>query len=177
MITRKEKEKMLSDLREKFKESPVAILANNKGVNVAGMTKLRSKMREKGCVLKVAKNTLTSKVIEELGYSDLQQYLTGPTVIAFSGEDIVAPAKVFAEFIKETKAPLEIKAGLLEGKTIDAKGVKALADLPSREVLLGKVVSGMQSPMYGFASMLQGTLRSFVYALEAIRQQKAGETA
>lgn len=177
MITKKEKEKMISDLRDRFKESSVAILADNKGVNVAGMTKLRSRMREKGCVLKVSKNTLTSKVIEELGYNDLQQYLAGPTVIAFSGEDMVAPAKIFAEFIKETKAPMEIKAGILEGKAIDAKGVRALADLPSKEVLLGKVLGGMQSPMYGFASVLQGSLRNFVYTLEAVRQQKAGESA
>ncbi len=177
MITKKEKEKMISDLREKFKEAPVAILADNKGINVANMTKLRANMRENGCVLKVVKNTLAIKVAQEIGFNDLEQYLVGPTVIAFGGEDLVAPAKVFKKFIKETKVPLEIKAGILEGRAIDAKEVRALADLPTREVLLGKVLGGMQSPMYGFASSLQGTLRNFVYALDAVRQQKAEESA
>jgi large subunit ribosomal protein L10 len=70
---------------------------------------------------------------------------------------------------------MEIKAGVLEGKVIDARGVKELADLPSREVLLAKVLGGMQTPLYGFASVLQGTLRSLVYTLEAVRKVRAGE--
>ncbi|MCL6612239.1 MAG: 50S ribosomal protein L10 [Peptococcaceae bacterium] len=177
MPTKQEKEVILEELRERFRNSRVAVLADNRGINVATMTKLRRRMRDKGCVLKVAKNTLTLKVAREMGLDGLESYLEGPTIIAFSGEDLVAPAKVFTDFIKETKAPIEVKGGVLEGRAIDAKAVRDLADLPSREVLLGKVLGGMQAPLYGFASVLQGTLRSFVYALEAIRRQKAGETA
>ncbi|NTW05661.1 MAG: 50S ribosomal protein L10 [Peptococcaceae bacterium] len=177
MISRKDKDRIIGDLRVRFGESTVAIFANNNGVNVANMTKLRTRMRENGCVLKVAKNTLAIKVAKELGYDNLEQYLSGPTVIAFSSGDLVAPAKVFFNFIKETKAPLEIKAGMLEGKVIDAKGAKALAELPSREVLLGKILGNMQTPMYGFATVLNGSLRNFVYALDAVRQQKAEESA
>jgi len=175
--TKQEKEVILDELRGKFKEAKVAVMVDNRGVNVSSMTKLRRRMREKGCDLKVAKNTLALKVSREMGYDGLEDYLQGPTMIAFSTEDLVAPAKVFTDFIKETKAPLEIKGGFLEGKAIDAKAVRDLADLPSREVLLGKVLGGMQGPLYGFATVLQGTLRNFVYALEAIRKQKAGETA
>lgn len=177
MPTKQEKEVILDELREKFKQTKVAILADYRGLNVSAMTKLRRRMREKGCDLKVAKNTLALKVARETGMEGLEPYFEGPTIIAFSGEDLVAPAKVFTEFIKETKSPLEIKGGILEGRAIDPKGVRELADLPSREVLLARVLGGMQAPMYGFATVLQGTLRSFVYALEALRKQKAGETA
>ena len=111
-----------------------------------------------------------------MGIEGLEPYLEGPTVIAFSGEDLVAPAKIFADFVKETKT-FEIKGGFLEGRAIGLKDVRELADLPPREVLLARVLGGMQAPMYGFATVLQGTLRSFAYALEALRKQKAGETA
>lgn len=177
MPTKQKKEMLLDELRGNFKDSKVAVMADYRGINVSAMTKLRRRMREKGCSLKVAKNTLTLKVTREMGMEGLEHYLEGPTMIAFSSEDLVAPAKVLTEFIKETKSTLEIKGGVLEGRAIDAKAVRELADLPSREVLLSRVLAGMQGPMYGFATVLQGTLRSFVCALEAIRKQKAGETA
>lgn len=176
MPTKQKKEEILDELREKFQHAKVAVMANYRGQTVASMTRLRKRLREKGCDLKVAKNTLTLKVAKEMGIEGLEPYLEGPTVIAFSGEDLVAPAKIFAEFVKETKT-FEIKGGVLEGRTIGLKEVRDLADLPPREVLLAKVLGGMQTPMYGFASVLQGTLRSFAYALEALRKQKAGETA
>ncbi|MFZ5651310.1 MAG: 50S ribosomal protein L10 [Bacillota bacterium] len=176
MPTKQDKELVLDDLRDKFKNSKVAVMANYRGQSVASMTKLRKRLREKGCELKVAKNTLTLKVTRELGMEGMESILQGPTVIAFSREDLVAPAKVLADFVKEAKT-FEIKGGILEGRAIGVKEVRDLADLPPREVLLAKVLGGMQAPMYGFASVLQGTLRSFVYALEAIRKQKAGETA
>ncbi|MCL6476823.1 MAG: 50S ribosomal protein L10 [Peptococcaceae bacterium] len=176
MPTKSEKEAVLEELREKFKHAKVAVMADYRGLNVAAMTNLRRRMREKGCELKVAKNTLTLKIVREMGIEGVEPYLEGPTIIAFGRDDLVAPAKVLSDFIRETKT-MEIKGGILEGRTIDAKAVRNLADLPSREVLLGKVLGGMQAPLYGFASVLQGTLRNFVYALEAIRKQKAGETA
>ncbi len=176
MPTKQEKEVILDELRVRFKEAKVAVMANYRGQTVASMTKLRKRLREKGCDLKVAKNTLTLKVAREMGIEGLEPYLEGPTVIAFSGEDLVAPAKIFADFVKETKT-FEIKGGFLEGRAIGLKDVRELADLPPREVLLARVLGGMQAPMYGFATVLQGTLRSFAYALEALRKQKAGETA
>lgn len=172
-ITRAEKEAILQELKVKFEESKAAVLADYRGLNVTEATKLRRRLREAGCELKVAKNTLASLAAKQLGLEGLDPYLEGQIAIAF-GKDPVAPAKVLSEFIRETKK-MEIKAGILEGNVIDAKGVKELADLPSREVLLAKVLGGMQAPLYGFASVLQGTLRSFVYALEAVRKQRAGE--
>jgi large subunit ribosomal protein L10 len=167
---------MMGELREKFRNARVIVLANYRGLNVGAMTKLRRRMREKGCELKVAKNTLTLKVAREAGMEGLEPFLEGPTAIAFSGDDLVAPAKILTEFVKETKI-FEIKGGILEGRVIDSKGVRELADLPPREILLSRVLGGMQAPMTGFASVLQGILRKFVYALEEVRKQKAGETA
>jgi large subunit ribosomal protein L10 len=93
--------------------------------------------------------------------------------MAMSETDPVAPARVISDFVKEHKLKtLEVKAGLLEGKVIDAEGVKALAELPSREVLLSRVLAGMQSPIAGFVNVLQGSIRKFVYTLEAVRKQK-----
>lgn len=176
MPTRKEKEKSLEEIREKLKSAKVTIMADYRGLNVASMTKLRGRLREKGCDLKVAKNTLTLKAAREMGIEGLEPYLEGPTVMAFSSEDLVAPAKIFTDFVKETKI-FEIKGGILEGRVLDVKAVRELSDLPSREVLLARLLGGMQTPMYGFATVLQGTLRNFAYVLEAVRKQKAGETA
>ena len=98
------------------------------------------------------------------------------SAMAFGYEDPVTPAKVLGEFAREFKT-MQVKGGVLERRVIDAQGVKALADLPSREVLLAKVLGGMQTPMYGFAVSLNGLLRNFVYVLEEVRKQKAGEPA
>ncbi|AEG16563.1 50S ribosomal protein L10 [Desulfofundulus kuznetsovii DSM 6115] len=174
MPTREEKQAILAELTEKFRTSKAAVLTNFRGLDVASMTKVRRRLRESGSELKVAKNTLTRLAANEAGLEGLDPYLEGPTAIAFGYEDPVAPAKVLAELAREFKQ-LEIKAGILEGKVIDVEGVRRLADLPSREVLLARVAGGIQAPLYGFAGALQGLLRNLVYVLEAIRKQKAGE--
>jgi len=174
--TKQKKEIMLDELRDNFKRAKVAIMTDYRGLNVSAMTKLRRSLREKGCELKVAKNTLTLKAAREVGLEGIEPFLEGPTAIAFGYEDLVAPAKIVFDFTKQAKT-LQIKGGVLEGRAIDVNDVRSLAELPSREMLLSKVLGGMQAPMYGFASVLQGTLRNFVYALEAVRQKKAGETA
>ncbi|MFX4263033.1 50S ribosomal protein L10 [Pelotomaculum propionicicum] len=168
-----EKESVVLEIKEKFETSKAAVLADYRGLNVAESTKLRRRLREAGCEFKIAKNTLASLAAGQVGLEDLKPFLEGQVAIAF-GTDPVAPAKILSEFIREIKK-MEIKAGVLEGKVIDARGVKSLADLPPREVLLAKVLGGMQAPMYGFAGVLQGTLRSLVYTLEAVRKVRAGE--
>ena len=107
----------------------------------------------------------------EIGLDDLVPLLTGPTAVAFGYDDPVAPAKILSEFAK-TNRDLELKGGVLEGKVLDVDGVKALAELPSKEELLAQVVRGMQAPIAGLVNVLQGTIRNFVYALDAVRKQK-----
>ncbi|OAT80655.1 50S ribosomal protein L10 [Desulfotomaculum copahuensis] len=173
MPTREKKQEILDELTGKFQASQAVVLANYRGLDVAAMTRVRRRLQQSGGELKVAKNTLAKIAAQKAGLEGLAPYLEGPTVIAFSMEDQVSAAKVLNEMTKEFKL-LELKAGMVDGKVIDVDGVRRLADLPSREVLLARVLGGMQSPMYGFAGSLQGILRKFVYALEEIRKQKAG---
>ncbi|MCF8012120.1 MAG: 50S ribosomal protein L10 [Clostridiales bacterium] len=174
MPTRKEKETMVEMIKDKFENSKVIVLTDYRGLDVAAMNKLRRKMDEADSEFKVIKNTLIKRVTREMGLQDLDSYLEGPTALATSSTDPVAPAKVLQDIAKEHKQ-LEIKAGVLEGSVLDESGIKALADLPSREVLLGRVVGGMQAPLTGFAVSLQGLLRNFVYALDGIREKKEAE--
>ncbi|HHW92757.1 MAG TPA: 50S ribosomal protein L10 [Firmicutes bacterium] len=171
MMARPEKEAMVAELKEKLDQARAAIITDYRGLNVAALTELRRRMREQGLEYKVVKNTLTRFAARELGLDDLEPYLEGPTAIAFSYEDPVAPAKVIMGFAKEHKQ-LGIKAGLLRGKVIRPEGVKELADLPPREILLAQVLGGLQAPIAGLANVLNGVPRSLVYALEAIRKQK-----
>ncbi|HHW54923.1 MAG: 50S ribosomal protein L10 [bacterium] len=170
-MARPEKEAIVAELKEKLEQSKAAILTDYRGLNVAAMTELRRLMREQGLEYRVVKNTLTRFAAQELGLDDLEPYLEGPTAIAFSFEDPVAPAKVIMDFAKEHKQ-LEVKAGLLRGKVIQPEGVKELADLPPREVLLAQVLGGLQAPIAGLVGVLNGAPRNLVYVLEAIRKQK-----
>ncbi|WP_031517427.1 50S ribosomal protein L10 [Desulfofalx alkaliphila] len=176
MPTRQQKEQMVAEVKGKMQNAQVVILSNYRGITVDKITALREKMRKAGCEMKVAKNTLTKIAANELGIDGLDPYLQGPTILTFGNEDPVAAAKILNDFSKEVKKGLEIKVGVLEGKVVSTEEIKALADLPSREVLLAKVLGGMQAPMYGFAGVLSANLRNLVYVLEAIRKQKE-ETA
>ncbi|HBX22804.1 MAG TPA: 50S ribosomal protein L10 [Desulfotomaculum sp.] len=175
-ISRQEKEELLQELKGKMEASQLIILAEYKGLNVEAMTKLRRKLRGVGSEIKVAKNTITKLAAQEAGLEELNTYLEGPVAMTFGFDDPVAPAKAMSDFAKEYKL-LNIKAGILEGRIIDPQAIKALADLPSREVLLAQVLGGMQTPMYGFAGALQGLLRNLVYVLDAVREKKAEEAA
>lgn len=168
-----EKQTVVAGMKEKLAATKGAVLINYRGLTVAQDTKLRRKFREAGVEYKVVKNTLTRIAANEVGIAGLDSYLEGPTAMAFSATDPVAPAKIISDFIKESKLQnIEVKAGLVEGKVITADGVKALANLPPREVLIAQVLAGFQSPIVGIVNVLQGTIRNAVYVLEAIRKQK-----
>jgi len=168
-----EKQAVVAELKEKLSGTKGAVLTNYRGLTVAQDTKLRSKLREAGVEYRVVKNTMTRIAAKEVGLEGLDSYLEGPTAIAMSYTDPVAPAKIISDFVKENKLEvLEVKAGLVEGKVIDAAGVKALASLPPREVLIAQVLAGMQSPIVGLVNVLQGSIRNLVYALDAVRKQK-----
>ncbi len=167
------KQAVVASLKEKIGGAKGAVLTTYSGLTVAQDTQLRAKLREAGVEYRVVKNTMLRIATNELSIEGLEQYLEGTTAIAISATDPVAPAKVISEFIKENKLKaLEVKAGLVEGKVIDAAGVKALAALPAREVLIAQVLAGMQSPIVGLVNVLQGSIRNVVYALDAVRQQK-----
>lgn len=173
---RPEKAGKVAELKDLLTSSKGVVLVDYCGLTVAEDTELRSKMREAGVKYMVAKNTFIRIAAQEAGIEGLDAYLEHNTAVAFSAEDPVAPAKILNDFSKDHKA-LEIKAGVLDGKVIGLDEVKAVAELPSREELLAKLVGSMQAPISGLANVLQGTIRNFVYTLEAVRQKKEQESA
>ena len=168
-----QKQAMVADLKDIFVNAKGVVFTAYTGITVAQDPKLRRKFREAGVEYRVIKNTMAIMAAKETEKEGLLPTFEGATAMAFSKEDAVAPAKVLADFAKEEKLEaLQVTAGLVEGAVIAAAGVKALADLPPREVLVAQVLAGMQSPIVGFVNVLQGTIRNLVYALEAVRKQK-----
>lgn len=174
-VIRPEKQAVIASLKAQLSSAKGAVLVDYRGLTVAQDTKLRRKLREAGVNYHVVKNTLTNLAAKDAGIEGLEEYLSGTTALAISTTDPVAPAKVLSDFQKEinkTVKTFNIKAGILDGKVINAEGVKALAELPSREVLLAKLAGTMQAPISGLVSVMAGTIRKFVYAVDAVRQQK-----
>lgn len=171
MVIRSEKVAMIAEFKAELTQAKGVVLADFRGIKVSQDTKLRRKLREAGVHYNVIKNNMASIAAKEAGIEGLDAYLKGPLAMVSSTTDPVAPAKLISEFAKENKI-LEIKGGLVEGKVIDAEGVKALASLPPREVLIARMLGAMQSPLSGLVNVLQGNIRNLVYALDAVRQQK-----
>ena len=157
------KKGVVADIRQKFEKAQSAVLVDYRGLNVAEDTELRNQLRKAGVEYAVLKNTMINLAVKDMGIDDIKAHLEGPTAVAFGYEDAVAPAKVLSEFIKKSKK-MAIKCGVCDGAYIDEAGVQALANTPSREVLIAKIMGSMMS-----------SVSKFVYALEAIRKKQAGE--
>ena len=170
-IIRPEKQAIVVELKQKFSAAKGAVLTDYKGLTVAQDTKLRRKMRDAGVEYRVIKNTMARLAADELGITGMSAILEGTTAVALSYTDPVAPARVISEFVKEVKT-YKVKGGILDGKFIDIDGVKTLANLPSRDVLLAMVCGTLQAPIAGFVRALQGNISNLVYALNAAREQK-----
>jgi large subunit ribosomal protein L10 len=171
--TRPRKVGQVESIRERLDGAAAAILTDFRGLNVGEISQLRTKLRGAGAEYKVVKNTLLERAAETLGISGLEPYLQGPTAVAFSKRDPIAPARILAEYIRLMKK-LEVKAGLVEGRVLTAEQVRALADLPSRNQLLAMAFGNMKAPMAGVASVLVALPRNLVYALDQLRQKQEG---
>ena len=171
MKTKAQKQAEIDAIKELLNGAAGVVLVDFCGLTVDQDTDFRRKMREAGVKYGVFKNTLISKAAQELGIENLDQILSHNTALAVSAEDAVAPAKVVSEFAKKHDKVV-IKAGLLEGKVVTVAEVKALAALPSKEVLIAKMLGSMNAPITGLVNVLQGTIRNAVYVLEAVRKQK-----
>lgn len=170
-MNKAEKEALVREVGDKLREAQTTVLTDYRGLSVQEITQLRQDLREQGIEYKVYKNTLVRRAVKELEIEGLDDYLTGPTAMAFSYDDPVTPAKILAAFAKKNKA-LDIKGGLLEGSVLDQAAMKALAQLPSREVLLGKLAGILQAPVSGLANVLNGPMRGLAAALNQIAEQK-----
>ncbi|WJY26998.1 MULTISPECIES: 50S ribosomal protein L10 [Sporosarcina] len=153
------KKAVVSEIADKMKASASMVVVDYRGLNVAQATELRKQLREAGVEFKVYKNSMARRAAEESGLEGLNEHLTGPNAIAFSTEDVIAPARVLNNFAKDNEA-LEIKAGVIEGSIASVEEVKALATLPSREGLLSMLLSVLQAPMRNFALVTKAVAES-----------------
>ncbi len=171
-----EKQAKVAALKEQLSAAQGAVFTTYKGLTVAQDMALRRALREAGVSYKVVKNTFTRIAANECGLEGIGEHLDGTTAMAVSATDPVAPAKVICEFIKKNKLEdagiLSVKVGVVDGKVISADEVKALANLPSREVLIAKLLGSMQAPISNTVGAMQGIIRKFVYALNAVREKK-----
>ena len=157
------KKGVVADIKQKFEKAQTAVLVDYRGLNVAEDTELRNQLRKAGVEYAVLKNTMINLAVKDMGIDEIKTHLEGPTAVAFGYEDAIAPAKVLSDFVKKSKK-MTIKCGVCDGAYLDEAGVQALANTPSREVLIAKIMGSMMS-----------SVSKFVYALEAIRKKQAGE--
>lgn len=150
-----QKKQVVAELAEKMKNASSGVLVDYKGINVADDTQLRAEMRKNNVDYKVIKNTLIRFAAKEAGLEGLDSVLEGTTALAMSADDVIAPAKVVAEFAKKNENIYNIKAGFMDGKVVSVEEIMEIANLPSKETLLGRVVGGLQSPIFGLALVLK----------------------
>ena len=165
------KQKITEDLHERLAKSVIIVLTDYKGLDVTSINDLRRKLRDANIEYQVVKNTLLVRAAEDTEVAVLKDHFKGPSAIAISYDDPVAPAKVLTQFAKDNNK-LEIKVGVLNGKVLDAQAIKALATLPSREVLLAQFLSTLNAVPTSFVRVLAEVPRSMLNVLTAIKDQK-----
>ncbi|MDF2887135.1 MAG: ribosomal protein [Lacrimispora sp.] len=148
------KQPVVSEIKELLEGAETAVVVDYRGITVAQDTDLRKKLREAGISYKVYKNTMIRFAAEGTVFEALAPVLEGPTAIAVSKTDATAPARILAEFAKKAPA-LEIKGGVVEGVFYDAKAMEMISNIPSREILLGRLLGSIQSPITNFARVLK----------------------
>lgn len=168
---RKDKVIAVEALKEGLRDHELILAADYRGLTVSEMEELRNRLRVSGTQFHVVKNSLAGLAAQSVGLEHMQEFLVGPTAIAISKNEAGQPAKILQEFVRDHKA-LEIKGGLLLGRVITVNEVKKLADLPSKEILLSRVLSGIEAPLVSTAGVLQAMLRNLVYVLDQVRQAK-----
>lgn len=165
------KKKIVEDLHERFSKSKVLIVADYKGLNVATINALRRKLREADVEFKVAKNSLMIRAAENTDVDLVKESFKGPNAVAISYDDPVAPAKVLTDFARDN-GKLEIKLGVMDGKVIDLSAIKALASLPSKEALIGLLLSVINGVPTALVRTLNAVPGGFVNILQALKDQK-----
>ena len=148
------KKPVVEEISELLNGAATAVVVDYRGLTVAEDTELRKQLREAGVVYKVYKNTMINFAIKDTEFADLAQHLEGPTAIAVCKDDATAAARVLAKFAKTAEA-LEIKGGVVDGVYYDAAGIGQIASIPSRDVLLSKLLGSMQSPVTNFARVIK----------------------
>ena len=171
-----QKKTIVAELAADIRDSAAGVVVNYQGITVDSDTKMRKALREAGVKYMVMKNSLTGRACDEVGMSDMKQYLTGMTAIAIGTTDPVAPAKVLKEYAEKVES-FQILAGYLDGAVVDAETVNKLADIPSKEVLLAKLLGSIKSPLYNFAYAIQAIIDKDGEAAPEAAPEAAAEEA
>lgn len=167
---------IVKGLKERLDGAKAIVVIDYKGINIEEVNKLRRRFRENNVDYFVAKNTFIKIALNELGITELDDYLAGPTAIAVCKEDEVSPAREMSKFIKEVmeeKGFPKFKAGYVDGAVMNVAELDQLAKLPTKEELIAKVMYGFNAPITGFVGVMSGILRKFAYALNALAENKA----
>ena len=174
---RSERESLMTEVRSRLETASYLMLADCRGMKSEQLRELRSQLRGAKTRVTVAKNTIIRIAAKDLGWDDsLSAYLSGPTAMVWGNGDVVQVAKILKNFIKgNNKLPL-IKGGRVEGKTITAKDVDALAEMPPREVLVGQLVCTIAAPLSGLVGVMQQKVASLLYALNAVAKKKSAQS-
>lgn len=173
-MNRSTKEQVVAELHKRLKDVKLAVLADYSGITVKDLTGLRNELRKAESEFRVVKNNLLSIALKDTVFLPLDDYLKGPKALVMNFGDVVEPTKILVEFAKKNEK-LEIEAGMLEGDLLNKDQIKTLAELPSREVLLGKLLSLLVGVQTQLVTVLSGVPRGFVQVLEAHRQNKEKE--
>ena len=166
------KKVVVEDIKERIQNAKSVVLVKFNGLSVAEDTELRREFRKNNVEYKVLKNTLIRRAFNDLGITDFDEDLNGPTSVAF-GSDETGASKVIVEAAKKYQDKVTVKSAYVDGGKVDVKGVQALATMPSKEQLIAKMLGSMQAPIANFVGVLSAMPRSLVIALNAIAEQKA----
>ncbi len=167
----KQKKQEVIELSEKMKKAQSFVLADYRGINVQDVTQLRNDLRKAEVEYTVVKNTLMRFAAKENGLEGLMTHLEGPTALAISYTDPVAPAKILTEYIKKHEN-FKLKAGYVEGRVINSDEVKSLAKIPPKEELIAKALGSLNSPITGLVNVLHANIRGLVIALNAVAEKQ-----
>ena len=173
-MARPEKVEQVKEIKEKLEKSVAFLLTDYQGLTVEEINRLRREMKRENMELKVVKNTLLRRALKDFSvdyFEELEEFLVGPTAVAFSYEDPIKLAKLLTNFSRENEA-LKLKAGLLEGRKVTKEEIKKFALLPSKEELLSKLLGTLQAPIRNLMFVLQAPSRGLVTALSEIQKKK-----
>jgi large subunit ribosomal protein L10 len=167
-----EKAALIDDIHDRFAKARVAVVAEYRGLAVEDLSALRRKLRSAGGEFKVVKNTLARRAAEGTGLAEVREQFDGPIGVVLGYADPAALAKALKEFVVQ-QDKLKLRVGVLEGRRLDLAGLARVAALPSRQVLLGRLVGQIQAPVSGLVGGLQGILRKSVATLDAVLKKRA----
>ena len=170
-MSREKKVKIVEDLNGLVSKCSIGILTDYRGISASEMATLRRRLRESGIDYKVVKNTLARFAAGRAGRDELFSLFKGPVAVAFGYGDITGPARVLDDYMRGTKTSLSVKGGFIANRVLSPEEVTSLCRLPSREVLVGKVLGGMQMPIVALLSSLNAPMRGLIGVLQARIQQ------